>query len=819
METLEGFAVNSAPPNQQNGNTPLAPLHERDVVLPSSNEQVRCADSEKDESSNVTRKISPAGDCPMKVRRSLFIAMFSLGVASSHPVLAAQTDINISTTAPPAAPRILGATIIGAAPGSPFLWTISATGQTPLTFAAAGLPAGLSIAASSGTISGTTPAAGSYPINVSVTNGSGSATAALTLTAGSTLALTPPMGWNSYDSFGANVTESDVKAAAQAMKTLLQPSGWNTVVIDYLWYDPEQTIDANGRWLPSKSKYPSATGSDGFKALAAQVHALGLSFGIHLMRGIPRKAVTANSPIANSSYTASQAGNTGDTCSWDSHMYGVKADTDAGKAWYDSIYQQYADWGVDFVKVDDMMNPYGGNVLHSTEVQAVHNSIVKTGRSMILSLSPGPNQVKDVAVLNANANMWRQVNDFWDTSGLSSLSDEFTAAYNWSTTSGITLGHWPDADMLPLGYLGPSCPAHGSGASALSHNQQVTVMTLWAMMPSPLIFGGNPSKLSGDTWTIALLTNEEVLAVNQDALGSRGKRITQQGSTEVWAKDLSGGRKAVALFNRDTQDATVSVTFAQLGMSGTLAVRDLWRRADVTGITTQISVDIPHESALMYTVSPPGGTGGNGGAGGTGAGGVGGGGGALGSGGANGPDAGTSDARIISSGGAGGAPSTGGNTGTGGTVGSDARVDVRDGASMGGSGGTGGASGPGGAGGQTGTGGASASGGGGGVAGGSIGSGAGGSGGTRAGVGGTPGSSGGTNSGAGGGGSGGGSSATGSSHGSSTSPTSASKSTGCSCDIGRPSLGPGALGLFILLVMRAYRRAKVLRGSVEDDDD
>jgi hypothetical protein len=756
-------------------------------------------------------KSSPAGDGRTKVRPSLFVAVFSLATAFSHPVLAAQTDITISTAAPPATPRILGAAVIGATPGSPFLYTISATGQAPLTFTATGLPAGLSIAASAGTISGTTPAAGSYPINVTVSNSSGSATGTLTLTSGSTLALTPPMGWNSYDSFDANVKESDVKAAADAMKTLLQPYGWNTVVIDYRWYDPEDVIDANGRYLPSTSKYPSATGSDGFKSVASYVHSQGLSFGIHLMRGIPRTAVTKNTPIANSTYTASQAGNTGDTCSWDSHMYGVNGDTDAGKAWYDSIYQQYADWGVDFAKVDDMMNPYGGNVLHTSEVQAVHNSIGKTGRSMILSLSPGPNQTKDVAVLNANANMWRQVNDFWDTNGLSSISDEFTAALNWSKTSGITPGHWPDADMLPLGTI-------GTRACAFSHNQQVTVMTLWSIMPSPLIFGGQMTKLSGDSWTLALLTNEEVLAVNQDALGARGKQITASGSTEVWARDLSGGRKAVALFNRDTQDATMSITFAQLGMSGTLTVRDLWHRADVAGTTTGISVNVPHEGALMYTVSPPGGTGGAGGAGGTGAGGAAGAGGASGSGGTNGRDAGTSDAPASGSGGAGGASSTGGNTGgrtgTGGTVGSDAGVEVRDGASVGGSGGTGGVSGPGGASGQNGTGGASAKSGSGGVAGGAGGAGAGGSGGTSAGAGGTPGGTGGANSGAGGGGSGGVSGATGSSHGGSTGAGNESKSTGCSCDIGRPSMGPGALGLFILLMMRAFRRAKVRRGGV-----
>jgi alpha-galactosidase len=607
-------------------------------------------------------------------RRLVLVSLMAVAVAT--PALAAQTDITISTAPAPATPQINGARVLGSFPASPFLYTVSATGQAPLKFEAKGLPTGLSIDAAFGTISGTTPAAGTYPIELTVSNGSGSATGILTLKAGSTLALTPPMGWNSYDSFTASVKESDVKAAADAMQTLLQPHGWNTIVIDYLWYDPEKTVDSNGRWLPSTSKYPSATGSTGFKTVATYVHSKGLSFGIHLMRGVPRTTVQKNSPIADSTFTANQAGNTGDTCSWDDHMYGVK-DSDAGNAWYDSIYKQYAEWGVDFVKVDDMMNPYasgGTNPLHSSEVEQVHASIVKTGRSMVLSLSPGPTQTRDVAVLVANANMWRQVNDFWDTNGLSSMSNEFDAAYAWSQTSGITPGHWPDADMLPLGTI-------GTRACAFSHNQQVQVMTLWAMMPSPLIFGGMMTKLANDSWTLALLTNDEVLAVNQDELGNRAKRISQQSNTEVWARDLADGRKAVALFNRATQDASVSVTFSQLGLTGSPAVRDLWNKKDVTGMTSGITVNVPHESALMYavgTASTPG-TGGSSGAGGgggtTGPGGASGSGGRTGAGGAGGTDGGVGGSTARNGGatgpGSGGAAGAGngGTTGRGGAAG------------------------------------------------------------------------------------------------------------------------------------------------------
>src|SRR5450432_3219317 len=181
----------------------------------------------------------------------------------SIPAFGAQTDISISTAPPPAVPRVLGPAVVGSKPGSPFLHTVPATGQAPLTFAASGLPAGLSIAASSGIISGITPTAGSYPIVVTVTNAAGSATATLTVAAGDGLALTPPMGWNSYDSFGSSVTESEVMSAAQAMQTELQPYGYRAVVVDFLWYDPDQPIDSNGRYLPSTSKFPSATGDLG----------------------------------------------------------------------------------------------------------------------------------------------------------------------------------------------------------------------------------------------------------------------------------------------------------------------------------------------------------------------------------------------------------------------------------------------------------------------------------------------------------------------------------------------------------------------------
>jgi alpha-galactosidase len=523
---------------------------------------------------------------------------------------AAQTDVVVSMAAPPAAPRLLGPTILGAVPNSPLLYTIAASGQRPLTFAASGLPAGLSLDPSTGQIAGNAGAAARSIFTVTAANGVGTDQTTLTLDVGGEPAPTPPMGWNSYDSYGASVTESDMLSQARAQLALLQPFGWRYVVVDFRWFDSEDAIDANGRYLPSISRFPSATGSLGFKPLADQIHAMGLNFGIHIMRGIPRKSVTAKSPIAGSTYTAVDAANTGDTCPWDAHMYGVNGATAAGQAWYDSIFAQYAGWGIDFIKVDDMINnTVQPLVYHQAEVDAIRTAIDKTGRTIVLSLSPGPMQPADAIDLAANATMWRMVNDFWDQNGLSTLADVFTAGGSWQAVAGITVGHWPDADMLPLGYMEPRCPVSGNHRSALTHNQQVSVMSFWALLPSPLIFGGNTVDLTADSttgpWTTALLTNEEVLAINQDSLGQRGTRIALSGSQEVWAKDLSGGRKAVGLFNHATADQVVSVSWSQLNFSGTPAVRDVWQRAASPASGAGLSATVPYGGALLVVLSPP----------------------------------------------------------------------------------------------------------------------------------------------------------------------------------------------------------------------
>jgi hypothetical protein len=623
---------------------------------------------------------------PTRAPLLLLGATLTFSMITTSPTLA-QSTVTISMTAAPGAPRLQAPFVFGAHPASPLVFAIPATGAGPLTFAATGLPNGLSIAPATGVISGTTPAAGNYPISVTLTNAEGSTSATYTLNSGATLALTPPMGWNSYDSFGASVTEQDMIDQAEAVRAQLQPFGWNYVVIDYRWYEPGQPIDANGRYLPATSKYPSATGDSGFTSLSDRIHAMGLGFGIHIMRGVPRVAYDADLPILNSSFTTRDAGNPNDPCPWDTHMWGVRGDTEAGQAWYDALFAQYAAWGVDFIKIDDMLNNTT-RAYHQAEADAIRRAIDKTGRSIVLSFSPGPDDPSWLGSsadnLTQNANMWRVVNDFWDYNALTDLPGVFAAANTWQDVTVLTPGHWADLDMLPLGFLGPRNEWHASGQTTFTENEQVAIMSLWSMLPSPLMYGGNPARLESDAWTLALLTNEEILAVNQDVLGARGQRTAVQGG-EIWVRDLSGERKAVAFFNRGNGDAMMSLPLSELAVAAPVVIRDLWRRADVSDVTDTLSATVPGGAALVFTVSPPsmvgtggaGGMGGMAGAGGAGAAGMAGGGGASGGGAAGaGGVAGSAGAATggggAATGGASAAGSGGVATGGGGTAGAAA---------------------------------------------------------------------------------------------------------------------------------------------------
>jgi hypothetical protein len=214
------------------------------------------------------------------------------------------------------------------------------------------------------------------------------------------LAAQPPMGWNSWDAFGTTVQESEVKANADYMASRLRKYGWQYIVVDIQWSDPKAkahgyrpnadlAMDAYGRLIPATNRFPSAAGDRGFKLLADYIHSHGLKFGIHIMRGIPRQAVRANAPIQGSRFHAADVANKNSVCSWNTDMYGVDMSKAGGQDYYVSIARLYASWGVDFIKADNMLDP-----LHADEIEALSRAIDKTGRPIVLSLSPGPANIQ-----------------------------------------------------------------------------------------------------------------------------------------------------------------------------------------------------------------------------------------------------------------------------------------------------------------------------------------------------------------------------------------------------------------------------------------
>jgi alpha-galactosidase len=526
--------------------------------------------------------------------------------------------------------RFNGAKTLGVWPGTPVIFSVSVSGARPVEFSARHLPDGLSLDPRTGIITGSLHKPGKFSFTVTAKNSTGKASAKFQIVCGNTLALTPPMGWNSYDAFGDAVVESEVLSNAMWMKEHLQPFGWDTVVVDFRWYDrladgirvqnPEgDTLDEFGRMIPPTNRFPSAANGEGFKALADKIHAMGLKFGIHIMRGIPRRAVEEDLPIHGTNFRASQAvrplGDPARECRWNRDMFGVDASTAAGKAWYADIAKQYAGWGVDYIKCDDIANlQHGTNRYPRLEVEALANGLRASGRSIVLSLSPGPALISESAHLKQYANLWRISSDFWDN--WRSLNRNFDLFARWQTKGSI--GHWPDGDMIPFGHIAiRNCDVHPERWTRFTRDEQLTLMSLWSLAPSPLMLGMNLP--DNDDWTTALLTNPEVLAVNQDKLGERGWRVSAAGQTpEIWARRLAGGSLAVGFFNRTDGAMKVNYAWSKLGFAAAVQppgpwhgatllmrrpsapeVRDLWLRKDLDRQKSFVAELPPHGCVLL----------------------------------------------------------------------------------------------------------------------------------------------------------------------------------------------------------------------------
>jgi hypothetical protein len=423
------------------------------------------------------------------------------------------------------------------------------------------------------------------------------------------LAETPPMGWNSYDSYGTTVNEAQVKANARWLADHLKRFGWSYVVVDMEWFvsnptpagnskNSRYTMDEFGRYTPALNRFPSAANGAGFKPLADYVHALGLKFGLHILRGIPRQAVEKDLPIADSDYHASQAAERSDTCLWNPDNYGIDASTPAGQAYYSSIARLYAAWGVDFVKADCIAShPYKGD-----EIAMLSRALNETRHSIVLSLSPGAAPLDKLDELRVHAQLWRISDDVWDLWHSDKpypqgLGDQFPRAAAWAPLA--VPGHWPDSDMLPLGRLAPS-PGWGQPrTSRLTHDEQRTLVTLWCVARSPLMIGANLTEM--DPWTTSLLTNGELLAVDQHS--TNGQQISDAGNTIIWSAQPSD-RKGVyiAVFNRAATKQEIEYAWRDLRLEGTsYKLRDLWEHRDLARAKS-LKIQLPGHGSVLYRV-------------------------------------------------------------------------------------------------------------------------------------------------------------------------------------------------------------------------
>lgn len=427
-------------------------------------------------------------------------------------------------------------------------------------------------------------------------------------------ALTPPMGWNSYDYYDTTVNEAQIKANADYMAAHLKEFGWEYIVVDIEWYSNDAgtmrdrfqyipfgdvEMDAYGRLQPAPVRFPSSAGGKGFRPLADYVHSLGLKFGIHIMRGIPRKAAHEHCPVLGAEETADMVADPSSICIWNPDMYGVR-NTKDGQAYYDSLLSMYAEWGVDYIKCDDICDsriyrtePFGG----WDEIRMLHNAIEKCGRPIVLSLSPGPAQIEHAWDYCKYANMWRITDDFWDVWNL--LKAMFARCELWQDH--VREGCFPDCDMLPLGKLGKGFGHEWE--TRFTKEEQKTMMTLWCMFRSPLMIGAELTLL--DDWTLSLLTNKEVLDLMKEEC--RGTQLVRTDKMVLWKNnDKSSGKVCVALFNISDEDALISVNLTDIeegyeaGENKNLY--ELWDKQKSSTADGRLEADVPAHGVKVYRV-------------------------------------------------------------------------------------------------------------------------------------------------------------------------------------------------------------------------
>ncbi len=420
-------------------------------------------------------------------------------------------------------------------------------------------------------------------------------------------ALTPPMGWNSYDYYDTTVNEEQVKANADFMAAHLKEYGWEYIVVDIEWYahnagtqrDRYQYIpfwsvemDEYSRLYPCPVRFPSSAGGKGFKPLADYIHSLGLKFGIHIMRGIPRIAAHEHRAIMGSARTANEIADPSSICFWNPDMYGVHPDAEGAQEYYDSIMQLYAEWEVDFIKCDDICRMDMAS--SKQEIVMLHRAIERCGRDIVLSLSPGPARIEEAWHYEKYANMWRITDDFWDKWEL--LLDMFNRCELWQKH--VSEGCFPDCDMLPLGRI---AEAFGNGhVTNFTKPEQITMMTLWSIFRSPMMLGAELTML--DDWTLSILTNAEVMRLLKYSKNAR--QVERDGKHAVWfSEDTEDNSCYLAVFNFKDEKSQVATELddeVKEKLKKACKCHELWTGTELSSADKICEYEIEAHGAALF---------------------------------------------------------------------------------------------------------------------------------------------------------------------------------------------------------------------------
>jgi alpha-galactosidase len=471
------------------------------------------------------------------------------------------------------APRINGPKVFGVRPGHPILFTIPVTGTRPINFSADNVPHGVKVDAKTGKISGSITSPGEYVLTLRVKNKIGQATRKFKIIVGENIVLTPPMGWNSWNIYATKVTQEQVLANARTMVSSgLIDHGWSYMNIDDVWQGKR-----GGKYhaiLPD-----SATFSD-MQALCNEVHDIGLKIGIYSTPWIESYGHHVGGSAMNAEGIFER---TKEKVPRNKKLFPYKIGT---YSFVENDVKQFKEWGFDYLK-------YDWNPIELPETKIMYDALRASGRDIVLSLS-NSTPFASIGELSKVSNAWRTGGDIRDN--WKSLKSRLLTQDRWAPYA--SPGHWNDPDMMIVGWVGWG---KGPRPTQLTPDEQYSHMSAWCLMSVPLLLGNDLTKL--DDFTLSLLTNDEVIAVNQDPLGRQATVVARMDSCGVLAKELEDGSKAAGLFNvTDGITRKLTLKWSDLGIKGKYIVRDLWRQKDLGLFEDEFSADVKPHGVVMVSL-------------------------------------------------------------------------------------------------------------------------------------------------------------------------------------------------------------------------